>query len=152
MTAPKTRDRSLLIIALHGKVAALDAETGEVRWKNGLTAGGYGEVEIAFVEDALVVSAFGARLFCLDYLTGAERWAVDTTSAGHASIIVEAGRIFVAKAGVVDCFDLAGNRLWSQLLTGIGTGHAALGFHGNLRHARGEAHAPPSTGGEPPRS
>lgn len=137
MNQAKSDKQSILVVALHGNVVGLDTESGEVRWKNGLLAGGYGEVEIAFLgeADAVLASAFGARLFCLDYRTGAERWAVDTTSAGHATLIVEGGRIYLAKAGVIDCFTLEGVMLWSQLLTGLGTGHAALGFHGNVRHA-----------------
>jgi outer membrane protein assembly factor BamB len=125
--------REFLVVALNGKVAALDAESGELRWRNDLPGGGHGEVFLAIDRRDVFVSAQGAKVFCLSYKSGKTRWATDTQAAGRASIVVEKSIVYVAKSGYVDAFDRkTGNRLFAQGLSGFGQGSCALGFAGNV--------------------
>ena len=43
--------------------------------------------------------------------------------------------IVVGKSGYLDGYDHGGRRLWSQSLSGRGTGRLALGFPGNVAQA-----------------
>lgn len=133
MTEPIETGRELLIVALNGKVAALDAATGEIRWQNELEGGGYGEVYLAIDKRDVIVSANGARAYCLSYKSGKTRWAADTHSGGRATIIVEKSIVYIAKGGYVDAFARkTGERIFSQGLSGFGVGSCALGLPGNV--------------------
>ena len=128
-------DRSVLVVALGGNVLGLDRMTGAVRWTNSLPGGGSHEVFVALRYGVLAVSAWGSKVFRLDYLTGATLWAADTTGSGRATIVVEHDLIVVGKSGYLDGYDHGGRRLWSQSLSGKGTGRLALGFPGNVAQA-----------------
>jgi outer membrane protein assembly factor BamB len=128
-------DRSILVVALSGRLIGIDRETGDVRWENEMVGGGRGEVFIAIGYGVVIASAYGAKIFCVDYLTGATRWEQSTHSSGRASIIIEPDRIVCAKAGYLDCYAPDGKFLWQQPLRGQGMGRVALGFPGNVAQA-----------------
>ncbi len=128
-------DQPVLIVALGGSVCGVDPKTGEWLWKNALPGGGFGEVAISVQEGYVIASANGPVVYCLDSKSGEELWRAATEKPGRATILVQEGRVFVAKTSVVECFDLDGHRLWSQLLPGMGSGRLALGFPGNVVQA-----------------
>lgn len=128
-------DRSVVVVALSGRVLGLERTTGQIRWENTLPGGGYGEVYLAFRYGVLVVSATRDAVYRLDYLTGQTLWAAETSRSGRASILVEPDLIFVGKGGYVDAFDHHGRRYWTQPLEGRGTGGLALALPGNIAQA-----------------
>lgn len=132
---PLPRDRSILVVGLNGKVYGIDRATGELRWRNDLKGGGFGEVFLAVDYGVIVASAGGAMMYCLDYLTGQERWRAATQASGRATILIEPDHIVCAKGGYVDAYTVEGRRLWSQPLSGAGVGRVALGYPGNVVQA-----------------
>lgn len=133
--APPQPDRSILVVALDGRVHGLERESGRIVWQNGLSGGGYGPVFIAVGYGVVIASANGNRVFCLDYLTGEIRWERTTQSAGRATILIEPDCVVCVKRGYVDCFGIDGAVRWQEGLQGAGVGHAALGFPGNVAQA-----------------
>ena len=125
----------VLLVALGGHLVGLDPASGAILWKNDLSGGGYGSVDLASDGEVVVASAGGNRVFAIAYPTGATLWAASTTAHGRATIVIEGERIFVAKGGSVDAYSRSGEKLWTQGLPGLGTGRAALGFPANLRQA-----------------
>mgnify|MGYP001560362752 CR=1 FL=1 len=125
----------ILIVALGGSVCGLDPHTGAWRWKNALPGGGFGEVAISVQDGYVIASATGPVVYCLDSKTGAELWHSHTEKPGRATILVQDELVYVAKTGVVDCFDIDGRLLWSQQLPGLGSGRLALGFPRNVVQA-----------------
>jgi len=128
-------DSPVLIVALGGSVCGVDPHTGSWLWKNALTGGGFGEVAISVQDGYVIASADGPVVYCLDSKTGSELWHASTEKPGRATILVHEGRVYVAKTGVVDCFDIDGHLIWSQQLPGMGSGRLALGFPGNVVQA-----------------
>jgi outer membrane protein assembly factor BamB len=128
------------IVALNGKVYAIDASTGELRWQNELKGSGYGAPALAITKSRVFVSAHGSAIHCLDYSTGQPIWTENATSSGRASILIHDGRVYVAKGGSLDCYTLDGRKVFSQPLRGAGVGPVALGFPGKVVQAdeRGE--------------
>jgi outer membrane protein assembly factor BamB len=125
-------DHTLLLVALGGKLVAIDHSSGTIRWEDGLSGGGYGEVALAAGQGRVFASAQSAKVFCFRYATGEQMWTAKTSSMGRASIVIEGDKVFVSKGGEVDCFSLDGTKLWSQGLKGKGIGTAAIGFPGNI--------------------
>jgi outer membrane protein assembly factor BamB len=132
---PAEADRSILVIAINGRVRGLDRFNGALRWANDLFEGGTGPVHVAFRYGVLVVSAGGKQVFRLDYTTGATLWSAPTRSEGRATIVIEPDLIVIAKGGYIDAFSHAGQHYWQQPLTGLGTGRIALAFPGNVAQA-----------------
>lgn len=124
-----------LIVALGGSVCGIDPKTGAWLWKNALPGGGFGEVAISVHEGYVIASAAGPVVYCIDSRNGNELWRAETEKSGRATILLHDERIYVAKNGVVDCFNIDGMRLWSQTLPGMGSGRLALGFPGNVVQA-----------------
>jgi outer membrane protein assembly factor BamB len=135
MSVYRSPSTPLVVVAVNGSAYGLDAATGAIVWSNTLDGGGFGAVEIAIENDAVLACAMGGFLFCLDYATGELRWKTATTGLhGRATMLVDGGRIIVAKGGAVDCYTLAtGERLWHA--QNVGTGSAALGVPGRVRQA-----------------
>lgn len=125
-------DHTLLLVALGGKIAALDHSSGQIRWQDDMKGGGYGEVALAAAQGRVFTSAQSAKVFCYRYASGELLWSASTSSSGRATIVVEGDRVFVSKGGEVDCFSLDGSKLWTQRLPGKGVGTAAIGFPGNI--------------------
>lgn len=128
-------DRSIVVVAINGQVAGIDRRTGAEVWRNKMSGGGFGAVDLEVAQGRVFVSASGAALFCLDYKTGRDLWSARTSATGRSTILLDGEQVFVAKQGHVDCFDLHGNRLWSQPLGGMGLGCTAVGLPGNVRQA-----------------
>jgi outer membrane protein assembly factor BamB len=125
-------ERTVLVVALGGKIAGLAPDSGQILWTNKLEGGGYGHVYLAIDQGRILASADGAALFCLDLSSGATIWKSKTTGEGRAVIVVEPDAIYVAKGGRVDRFAIDGRLLWSQPLEGFGLGGVTLGFPGNV--------------------
>ena len=128
-------DRSIIIVALGGAVVGLDRRSGRERWRNELSGGGIGVVDVAITHGRVFVTASSSVLVCLDYANGKTVWSAKTQGSGRGTILVDDGQVIVAKNGYVDCFDFSGNRLWSEALSGMGIGRAAVGLPGNVRQA-----------------
>src|ERR1700733_12201096 len=129
-------DRSVLVIALHGRVHGIDRGSGEIRWTNDLGGwGSTGHVALAVAYGVVVAAAETGGVFCLEYLTGKTRWNEDTQSSGRATVLIESDHIVCAKVGYIDAYTPQGQRLWQQPLRGAGTGTAALGYPDNVVQA-----------------
>jgi outer membrane protein assembly factor BamB len=134
--APLTPDRSILVVALHGRVHGIDRDTGEIRWLNDL--GGWhstGHVSLAVGYGVVVAAAETGGIHCLEYLTGKTRWQEETQASGRATVLIEPDHIVCVKAGYVDAYTPSGKRIWQQPLRGAGTGTAAVGYPGNVVQA-----------------
>ena len=105
-------EQPVLIVALGGSVCGVDPKTGAWLWKNALAGGGFGEVAISVHEGFVIASAAGPAVYCLDAKTGDQLWRASTEKSGRATILVQDGRVYVAKTGVVDCFDIDGKLQW----------------------------------------
>ncbi len=128
-----------MIVAVAGRVAAVDVATGKELWRNELSGTGIGAVEMLIEGDRVyVVVASGMPLVCLDYATGEERWRSTTSTVGRAVLLSDGPHLFVARNGYLDCFDRDGQRRWSNGLSALGTGPTAVGLPGNVRQADAE--------------
>jgi outer membrane protein assembly factor BamB len=130
-----TFDRSLLIVALRGRVHAIDRATGQVRWHNELALGAMGPVALAIGYGVIIAAAETGDVYCLDYATGATRWQQHAQARGRATVVVEPDLVACVRAGYVDAFAPDGSVLWRQPLSGAGQGAAAIGFPGNVVQA-----------------
>lgn len=125
-----------MIVAVAGRVAALDVATGRELWRNELSGAGTGTVELV-IDNGRIFVAVGSTsvVACIDYETGRELWRTTTATYGRATMVVDGPRIFVARQGYVDCIDRDGNVLWSNGLSGLGVGPTAIGVEGNVAQA-----------------
>jgi outer membrane protein assembly factor BamB len=124
----------ILVVALGGKVAGIDRNTGDELWRNELPGGGLGIVEL-LVEEKTVLALAGGKLFCLELTSGEERWSTEVPGSGRGTMLVEDKRIFVACTGELTCVSRTGKRLWTTSLPDMGMGSAAIGRPGNVRQA-----------------
>lgn len=127
-------DQSILVVGVHGSVLGLDRETGKEIWRSTLPSG-YGTVDMAIHGTAVLVAAEDNTVVCLSYATGETLWTATTEGWGRATILVHAGRIYVGRSGVVECFSIEGQKLWSQGPPDLEGGVVSLGFPGNVRQA-----------------
>lgn len=132
-------DRTRVVVAVSGRVAAVDLATGKEQWRNELAGAGVGPVDL-FVGDGVVLACVSTSdtLYCLDYATGEERWTAKTRGYGRAAILVDGPVVLVARNGYLTCFDREGAQRWSNGLDGLGTGPTAVGLPGNVRQADAE--------------
>ena len=79
--------------------------------------------------------AGGPRVFCFRYPTGELVWTKNSSAGGRASMVVEGDLLLVAKGGKIDCYQLDGKWLWTQLLEGHGRGAIAMGVPGTWAQA-----------------
>src|SRR5688572_30374278 len=96
-------DQSILVVGVHGHVLGLSRDTGKEIWRRVLESG-YGTVDIAIHGTAVLVAAEDNTLVCLSYGTGEVQWSAHTDGWGRATILIHGGRIYVGRAGVVECF------------------------------------------------
>ena len=119
---PLQPDRSILVVALHGRVHGVDRATGNIRWVNEL--GGWastGHVSLAVAYGVIVAAPESGGIHYLDYLTGNTRWQAGTqATGGRASVVIEPDHIVCVKAGYVDAYAPDGRLLWQQPLDGAG--------------------------------
>jgi PQQ-like domain len=134
-----TEDRSKVIVAVHGQIAAVDVATGKEQWRNELRGLGHGVVEMLIADARIyLVVESAVDVVCLEYATGKELWRTATASNGRASLLRDGARLFVARRGYLDCFDLEGNNLWSNGLSGLGSGPTTVGVPGSVSRADAE--------------
>ncbi len=83
-----TKHNNLVYIGFNSRVAALDKNTGEIRW-DWRARKGSGYVSLLLIDDdQLIVSVIGYT-YCLNALTGEEKWfnALSGFGSGVASIV-----------------------------------------------------------------
>lgn len=113
----------LVITAFHGGVIALDASTGEPRWRQTME----GELIRLHVTSERVI-AVGGELVALDYASGRVLARLDTAGS---TLLVVGERAYLSWQGVMTCVALDTYRvLWKNELPGTGYGAAALAVPG----------------------
>jgi len=126
-------ERRFLIIGdpSGGHLVAVDVVSGQPVWK---TPVGIGAVDFAISGAFIVVaSMMGSGVHCLDYGTGRILWKADTTGRhSYPQILIDGPRVFIARAGHIDCFGGDGSRHWTYKLVGSQKS-IAFGFPGNVR-------------------
>lgn len=111
----------LVITAFRGLVVAIDAVSGEERWRFDL--GGFGAIRL-HVDERRVVG-LGTKLVVLEYATGR---LVCSSAVSGRTLLVEVDRAYVSASGVLTAVDLSsGEILWRNELPGTGYGAAAVG-------------------------
>jgi outer membrane protein assembly factor BamB len=130
-----SEDRSVLVVGLNRRVMGFDAHSGKPRWEHVLPQGS-SEVEIV-VHEGRVYASSGYQLMCLGYPDGRliDTIALPGTYKGRPTMLVEGDRLYVGLRGEICCFDLAGQLLWHDGLSGKGVGSVSLGFPDNVRQA-----------------
>jgi outer membrane protein assembly factor BamB len=121
------------VVGIKGEVIAIDPEDGRIRWRNGMPQAGLGVVELLIGNGLVIAAGPGVAIHAIDYRTGETQWTATHSSAGRATMVVRGERLYVAKGGEINCFDLRGQRLWTQSLSGMGMGSVSLGFPGVVR-------------------
>jgi outer membrane protein assembly factor BamB len=114
-----------VIVGINGSLVAIDPSTGKTRWKVVLSSAGL--VSFAFVADLVIASSTDNSLVAVDRNTGTERFRVRTSEHGKATLLVAGEQLFVAKAGVLECFGLDGTRRWKEGFPGMGNFSVSLG-------------------------
>lgn len=127
-TYRETGPVSTLVAAFSGNVFGLDPSTGRVLWEQQLDQAG-NPTALVITESFIYAATYGT-LACLRYPTGKLVWSVDTRTPGRATLMLDGQRLIVAKAGVIECFSLAGQGLWHNEFRGKGQGAVALGHPG----------------------
>jgi len=103
-------DGLLIVGTTHGRVAALDALTGSVRWATDVSPNTIGPSLAA--AGGLVYAGDGSTLFALDAATGAKRWSIDVEAAS-GRINVADGVVYIGTKGGVVGFDAqSGKETW----------------------------------------
>ncbi|MDX2015766.1 MAG: PQQ-binding-like beta-propeller repeat protein [Myxococcaceae bacterium] len=113
-----------LLVGLNGHVVALQPHTGDMLWKVDLC--GQGLVTFAVNDSLVVASGTNDVLVGIDRSTGQERFRVKTSSFGKATVLLEHDRVFVVKAGVLECFGLDGQQRWREGFAGMGNRSVSL--------------------------
>jgi outer membrane protein assembly factor BamB len=119
-----------VIMTIAGKVLGLNSQTGELQWDYALGGGGYPTALL--VTENRIYACCPPRVACLEYPTGAEVWTSTVSSGATGTLLLEAGHLYVATCGELDCFNSEGQRLWHNALKGKGAGPTALGLPGNV--------------------
>ncbi len=130
-------DRSILVVAFNSRVFGVDPATGRRVWERALAYyAGLGEVEL-LIHGARVFACNGRSLMSLEYPTGRVVGEVTIPGSyrGRPTMLIEAGRLYVANRGELTCFNMDGQQLWHDGYSGKGTGSMALGFPDNIRQA-----------------
>lgn len=114
----------------YGRLSALDAATGEVRWTQDLDAPGSSSPTV--FGDLVFVVARDGRAWALEAATGRVRWTLPglpatATFAGGAGVAAQDGLVIVPlpSGEVVGAFPEAGLRRWGTILAGARPGSAA---------------------------
>ena len=129
-------DRRILVVNVAGRLIGLEANTGQIVWRNDLDSS---ETSIEFaIHGSLVLAISNLKtLYCIDYLSGRTHWSATTsTSSGPATMLCDGPFVFVARQGDVDCFNLQGQLLWTQKFSKLGKGRAGLGMPNNVRYSQ----------------
>ncbi|NEU55425.1 PQQ-binding-like beta-propeller repeat protein [Halorussus sp. MSC15.2] len=120
---PPVRTREALVTLVRSRsdgesqyeVCALDAETGQTRWRRELD----GRSTFPKAADGLVYVVDGERLRALDANDGSDRWRVATGNLDYRNVVVGDGAVVTAADGRVTATDAAqGGELWTTELDG----------------------------------
>ena len=123
----------LLIVARAAEVTAVHRRNGSVQWSTSLIDSGAGPTALLITDQLVFASASAGNVVALEYETGAVRWQGATGGVGEATLLMEDELLYVCKGGVVDCFDIAGQRLWTRHLPeGDVAVRWSLGFPGTV--------------------
>jgi serine/threonine-protein kinase len=115
-----------LLVGINGQLIALDPATGQTRWKVMLYDSGL--VTFVLTDDLVIATGMNDHLVGVDRRTGTERFRTRTSDYGKATMLLAGDQLFVAKAGVLDCFGLDGTRRWKEGFKGMGNRSVSLGF------------------------
>jgi outer membrane protein assembly factor BamB len=124
---------SILVAAFNGRLFGVEPSTGRLLWEHGLDG--------AVIATSLVVThnaiyaATGTKLSCVRYPAGDLAWSVRTHAQGRGTLLLDGERLFLAKAGEIECFSLTGVSLWHNEFKGKGASDVALGVPGNVAQA-----------------
>ena len=111
--SPILADGLLIVGTYNGHLYALDARTGEERWRNPATGSESAISGFASAADGIVVVSIAGGLRAIDLATGAERWAVPG-KAGTITDIVDGVVYSAANDGHAYGLDLqTGAERWS---------------------------------------
>jgi eukaryotic-like serine/threonine-protein kinase len=80
VSSPTYVDGTVVLGAGDGRVYAVEAASGRVRWR-GVTEGRIRGTPAVW-QGSVFVGAFDGRVYCFDLATGARRWRFETTGAG----------------------------------------------------------------------
>ncbi len=130
-------NRSVLVVALNGRLVGFDAQTGERHFEHIL---GIGIVEILVEAERIFAIAPGRKLYAFSYPAGEPLWQspLPTTFVSRPTLLREADRLYVSLGGELVCVNAEdGTVLWHDGMRGMGTGSAALGFPRSVRQADG---------------
>ncbi|GAA3794976.1 outer membrane protein assembly factor BamB family protein [Cellulomonas soli] len=99
-----------------GTLVALDARTGEERWRSETTSGWS-----VVVLGGVVYTADEDELAALDARDGSARWTHELEHGGDAQLLTDGSSAILAGQGRVDAYDLRdGEPLWSSLVVRSG--------------------------------
>jgi outer membrane protein assembly factor BamB len=119
--------RGPLVVAFNGRVAALERDSGEIRWQHNVQDTSV--VRLA-ITDTRVYAATHFQVFAFDYHGGEELWRTARRHTGAGAIIAEDDKVYVASSGEVECLSESGEHLWNNAFKGAGYGALAMGVAG----------------------
>lgn len=115
-----------LLVGLNGHLFALDPATGQTRWKVVLASTGL--VTFVLTDELVIATTTNDHLVGIDRPTGTERFRSRTSGSGKATMLLSGDQLFVAKAGVLECFRLDGTLRWKESFPGMGNRSVSLGL------------------------
>jgi outer membrane protein assembly factor BamB len=129
-----TPNRSVLVIALLGRVIGKDRATGATLWEH--ATGISTELELAVLEDRVFASS-GREIFAIEYPSGRllGRTPIPVQYGGRGTLLVDGHQLFAGVGGEIVCFDWNGALLWHDPLKGRGIAAMSIGLPGNVRQA-----------------
>jgi outer membrane protein assembly factor BamB/class 3 adenylate cyclase len=112
---PIVVDGSVIMGDLSGVVRALDARTGEERWRFRSKNGGGFTASAAAADGLIFVADLAGTLHGLDATTGVQRWATPLQNSGVRPVVAEDGLLYVGSSdGKAFGLDTAtGQKRWS---------------------------------------
>ncbi|MBP9747691.1 PQQ-binding-like beta-propeller repeat protein [Patescibacteria group bacterium] len=124
---------SLLVVAFHTGVVALDQKTGVQVWETSLTLG---RSQVVVHDDHVYVASEQAGLCVLDASNGQIIKQATLSGSGQApTLFIEGERVFVSCGGEIQAFSLEGEMLWTNACEGKGNGPVSMATKGSDRQA-----------------
>jgi outer membrane protein assembly factor BamB len=111
-SSPVVADGQVYAGSRDGKVYALDAQTGAVRWS--FATGEKVRATPAVANGTVYVGSWDKNFYALDAQTGQPRWSADLQGQVQTTALVADGRVYVAsrKAAVFGLDEQTGEKLW----------------------------------------
>ncbi|MFP4643041.1 MAG: PQQ-binding-like beta-propeller repeat protein [Spirochaetales bacterium] len=106
--------QTVLASGIDGSVAALDAESGEYRWRESLDSGVYSSPKVGSDGESVFLGARDGSMYALSLEDGSTRWSTPTGAVIDAAPIEFAGMLIVGnEAAEIVAFDTDdGAMLW----------------------------------------